>query len=109
MIYLVIATILGVILSAALFWYSGARGRFDEFSEVLGVVLATGSFIGLVSIATFGFQWAAAGHKAEMLNREFGTRYTQSEVFYAEDVIDEIHQIKRQRIEVNGDLLRGKK
>jgi len=107
MIYLVIATILGVILSAALLWYSGTCRRFDEFSEALGIILATESLIGLLFIATFGFQWAAAGHKAEMLNREFGTRYTQSEVFYAEDVIDEIRQIKRQRIEVNGDLLRG--
>lgn len=45
-----------------------------------------------------------AEYKARIINREFGTEYTQAEVFYAEDVIDVVKQLNRTRIEANGNL-----
>ena len=65
----------------------------------------------LTSIASFAFAlaaygWLAADAKADIINREYGTYYTQEEVFFASDVIDTIREIDRTRVEVNGDLMR---
>jgi hypothetical protein len=53
-----------------------------------------------------GFMYHAAKHKAEIINKKYGTKYTQDQVFYGGDVIEEILKTQRKRIEVNGNLLR---
>jgi hypothetical protein len=42
------------------------------------------------------------------MNREYGTSYTQEEMFFAADVIDTVRQLDRKRIEINGDIVRDK-
>jgi len=54
------------------------------------------------------WEWFAAEHKANIINREYGTNYTQTEIFYASEVIDTIRNLDRKRYEVNGDLLSDK-
>lgn len=38
-------------------------------------------------------------YKARIVNAEFGTNYSIAEIFFAEDVINEIREIKRVRLE----------
>jgi len=76
-------------------------------SEVIGPMFCIFAAIGLIFVSVGWFKYYAAGPKAEILNREFGTNYTQLEIFYASDVVDIIQQIKRTRIEANGNLLGG--
>lgn len=109
MIYLCIGVGIGIVLAIYLLWHSENSCRFEASSAVIGICIAVGCAIGLVWISIFGFNWVAAGHKAEIINREFGTHYTRSEVMYAEDVLDEVRQIRRQRIEVNGTISMEKK
>ena len=82
----------------------------DEYSFLgfAGFMLCIVGGIGLVMYCVLFFSYVSAGHKAKIINREFGTNYTQEEVFYAEDVIDAIAEVKRTRVELNGDLM-GKK
>lgn len=56
---------------------------------------ALGAAIGVCVL----YSWVSAETRAAIVNREYGTSYTQSEIFYAEDIIDTIRQIKRTRIE----------
>lgn len=72
------------------------------------LVIVMGGLVGFACVAgiTLSFDWMAAGAKAEIINREYGTNYTQRKIFYASDVIETIREIKRSRIEINGDLFR---
>lgn len=102
-----ISLILFVALCVSLLWYSerGCDGR-HIVSAILGVVGCIISFIGLVCAVFIGLEWAGAQHRADIINREYGTNYTQAEVFYASGVIDTVRELDRKRYEVNGDLFR---
>lgn len=70
----------------------------------VGAVLGAG---GLTVVLVFSYDWVASEHKAKVVNREYGTNYTREDIFYASDVIGTIREVQRQRIELNGNLLRG--
>jgi len=77
-----------------------------------------GWFISIVGLCGVGFtalsfsfttwSYKASSYKAVVINREFGTKYTAQEIYYASDVIETIKQMNRQRLEVNGDILKSK-
>ena len=83
----------------------GANGHRDRhmISELFCML-----GLGLCAIlyCFLAWNWIAAEHKMGIINREYGTSYTQAEVFYGSDVIDTVRQLDRKRYEVNGDLLR---
>jgi hypothetical protein len=83
------------------------HGSYSFFSQLVAPVFVFLGLFGLIAYTFICWDYFAAWHKAEIINREFGTSYTQIEVFYAESVIDTIQEIKRSRIEVNGDILNG--
>ena len=82
----------------------GYKLRHDLL-EVVGFTLIIGAGIAALTYALFVHLWFAAGYKAEIINREYGTTYTREEVFWASDVIDTVRELNRQRVEVNGDLM----
>ena len=45
--------------------------------------------------------------KADVINDSYGTNYSALQVMAAEDVIEEIREVKRTRIELNGNLING--
>jgi Fe2+ transport system protein B len=75
---------------------------------MLAPIFALIGFIGLAVYAFLIFSYIAAEHEAKIINREYGTNYSQIEVFYARGVIETIRELDRKRIEVNGDLITGK-
>lgn len=95
-------------MSVVLFKYGddGYKTR-HTFAAVIGLLLGIGSGIGALVYAFAVWGWLAADHKAQIINREYGTHYTQAEVFYASDVIETVRQLDRKRYEINGDLVRG--
>lgn len=105
----VIAVIAISLLSLALLYYS-ENGFRDSHSAAagFGIFIAIASALGWVFVGVAGWNWKAAGVKVDILNREYGTHYTQAEFFYARDVIDTVRELERKRIEVNGDLFRDK-
>jgi len=72
---------------------------YTVIGGMVGPSMISIGIIGLVLYMLFAFFYIAAGYQADILNREYGTHYTQSEVFYARDVIDKIQQL-------NGSLLK---
>lgn len=109
-----IAILVGLIalgaLAAVLVWFSTTA--YNTIAMVAGVAGAAGAvltLVGLVVWSACAAQWFGAGHKVRIINETFGTHYTQAEVFWAESVIDEVRELKRQRVELNGDLFRGEK
>ncbi len=105
MIEILIALVCFTALSAWL-W---SIGDYSFLSIVVAPISTTLGLIGFVIYAVFSWGYFAAGYKVEIINKEFGTHYTQEQLFYASDVIDEIRELKRTRIELNGDLTTGKK
>lgn len=80
-------------------------------AEFLGGACAFTFLAGLLLAGAFAVtavSWHGAGVKANILNSEYGTSYTQQDVFYASEVIDAVRELDRKRVEVNGDLLRDK-
>jgi cytochrome b subunit of formate dehydrogenase len=107
MLYILLAIIAGVVFEIVLY---KIQENSDSFWAVV-LVAVFGVALG-VSISAYvfaGFNWFAAEHKANIINREYGTNYTAQEVFWAEGVIETIRQIDRQRYELNGNLLNSQK
>lgn len=87
----------------------------DRMYTLLGMVTGTFGFIcmfaaaaGLIAYCALVFDYMSSEHKARIMNREYGTHYTQEEVFYASSVIDTVRELDRKRFEVNGDILKAK-
>jgi hypothetical protein len=73
---------------------------------ILGFIGCIISAVLWLFLAAFGVDWVSAQYKADIVNREYKTGYTQAEMFYASDVIDTVRELDRKRYEVNGDLMR---
>ena len=106
MILILIALLIGLVAGIALLVY--AKREDEMMLAVSGVIFLL--FIGIAAIvyAAAAFNYIGASYKAEIINREFKTQYTQAEVFWADDVIDAVRELDRQRIELNGNLIAGK-
>jgi len=104
MIYVIIAAVALVVFGAGLIWLGDDCS--SAAASISGVIMIVVSVIIWILIPLAGYSWVAAKTKAEIINREYGTHYTREEIFYADDIIDTIQQIKRKRIEVNGDLFK---
>ena len=76
----------------------------DAISFISGFVamlsLAAGVTVGALTPFYYG-----AGLKADLINAEYGTNYTREQMFFASDIIDTVREIKRQRVELNGNLM----
>lgn len=107
MLMILIAICAASICAAALFWTS-ERGYDTRHGVafVFGLLFAIGAGLTAVAYAFAGWSWFAAEHEARIINREYGTHYTQAEVFWASDVIDTVRELDRKRVEVNGDVMR---
>lgn len=104
MILILIAIIVTMVIGIAL-----VRTDTDtDINELFGVILLFLSGISGAIYSFVGWSYFAAEYKADIINREYGTNYTQEEVFWASDVIDTVRELNRQRIELNGDLLQDK-
>lgn len=75
---------------------------------IVGVFGGCASLLALVCYSFTVWKWIASEHQTNIINREYDTSYTREEVFYASDVIETVRQLNRNRIEVNGDILRDK-
>lgn len=105
--------LLAIITAAALsvvmlkFGNDGYTG-WHVFLFLCGVFSAAASAAALIVFSFAARDWIAAEHRAEIINREYGTSYTREEVFYASDVIETVRQLDRKRVEINGDILKNK-
>ena len=79
--------------------------KFEHIlAQIVGMVACTACLLALICGAIGTYSWYSSGHKAKIINREYNTNYTQEEIFYAEDVIETIREIKRQRNEVKVEV-----
>lgn len=79
------------------------------FAHICSVLFLASSAFSAFFIIFLGYLWVASEHRAELINRQLGTQYTREDVFYASEYIDEVREIQRKRIELNGDLITGDK
>jgi membrane-bound ClpP family serine protease len=106
MSYLVFATVVLIILGVACMMFDE---KYDNFALAFtGIASLIIGFILVIIVAIAGYCWVASETKARIINNEYGTKYTKEDIFYGHDVIDTIQQIKRQRIEINGNIMRDK-
>ena len=77
------------------------------FNDLICPIFAIVSGILILIYAGFSFSYFSSKYKADIINREYGTSYTQAEVFYASDVINTVRELNRSRIEakihIDGD------
>ncbi len=106
MLYLIIGAVVLLGLSIVCFVYDDNNNHI--LAVVVGVFSAAACFCMCIVIAIGGYCWVASGHKAKIINKEFDKNYTQEQIFYAESVVDEIRQLDRKRIEVNGNIFEGR-
>ena len=107
--YLIFAAIvLAFVIGVFLLKYSTDGYEINhDVSWFFGFLLCVASGITAIVYAFTVWSYISAEYKADIINREYGTNYTQKEIFYASDVIDSIRNLDRKRYEINGDLMRG--
>ena len=104
---ILIATICIIALVAVMVVFGRIyESEYSSFAGLVSVVSCIAVFCMAIVFFRLAFDWFAAEQKANIINREYRTAYTQKEIFYAEDVIDTIREIDRSRIEVNGSLFK---
>ena len=106
MILILVSIILAAVIAVFLLRHADNCNSAAAF--MFGMIIAVVSGISAVEYSFKAFEWFAAEMKASIINREYGTTYTQEEVFWASDVIDTIREIDRTRVELNGDLMQKK-
>jgi len=106
MLMILVAIIVAVVISGVVLFYADSNDSI--LAGVFGLFLACGAGFATIVFAIQGWNLIGAEYKANIINREYGTNYTQAEVFYASDVIDTIRQLDRQRIEINGNIMKNK-
>lgn len=107
MIYLFLGSL--ALIAAGAYFTDKFTDRYS-FGSLLAsfasVGFAIAGMIGLAITMIAGFEYKGAEHRANIINREYGTEYTQEEVFYASNVIDIVRELDRKRYEINGDIRR---
>lgn len=104
----ILIVIVGLIATALLYYGDAGCGWNHIITGLVGLTLLVLFGVSFVIFVGLSYDYVAAEYKTNIINKEFGTSYTQQEVFWAEDVIEEVRQLKRERMEVNGDLFRDK-
>ncbi len=105
-----IEILIAIIAFTALSTWGSKGNNFNSFFQcVLCPFAAVFGFMFLTVYAFVAWEYFAAGYKADLINKEFGTQYTQEQFFYASDMINEVRELKRKCIDINGDLMNGKK
>ena len=96
------AIILLAIVTYILFWYGelGCASRY-AWATILATISGGCTIFSVVCYLGSAYSWFAAEHKTNIINREYGTSYTQEEVFYASDVINTVRELYRQRLEIS--------
>lgn len=102
-----IEILIALIFLAGIGVYGATNDKWGFIGGALCPAFAATGMVGLVMYAGLALYYFGAEHKAEVINREFGTNYTQQEVFYAGGVIDIIREAQIKRVEINGDLITG--
>ena len=105
-VYLVSLVIVAVMSGLLFMWSMETDSLGGIIGFIAGLLGALASLVGGVALMVMAFGWNAAEHQARIINREYGTNYTQAEVFYASSVIDTVRELQRRRVEVNGDVFR---
>lgn len=105
MILILISIIVAGVIAAVIMHYG--VNRMDSIVAALGgASLALAAGFAAVMYAFTSWSWFAADYRSQIINREYGTNYTQQEIFWASDVIDTVRELDRKRYEVNGDFRR---
>lgn len=104
----------GLVVAAICAWIlmciaNDGYSAWHGLAALLSCLIAISAAFTGVAYVWQGWNWIAAEQKANIINREYGTNYTQEEVYFASDVIETVRQLDRKRIEVNGDLMRAGK
>lgn len=106
--YLVLLVALIGVSAALLIYSDNWDTGWHMLASIIGVIGAAASVLASIAGLFLAFGWSSAAYQAELINREYGTNYSQAEVFYASNVIDTVRHLDRKRIELSGDLLKDK-
>ena len=80
------------------------RADYDPtFLGVVGSLSCLSSAVFVLALAVYAPKWVGAKYKADIVNREYGTTYSQAEMFYAGEVIDVVRELDRKRYQVRID------
>jgi hypothetical protein len=74
-------------------------------SYIIGPFTLVFSIFGFIVYLAVAWGYFASGYKADIINKEYGSNYTQEQVFYASGVIEEIRNLDRKRIQLDGNLI----
>lgn len=102
MLIIYAGSLIALAIASYVLWEIGDSGCsfMNSLAGFIGFLLGIVSGFGAIISLVLCFSWFAAEQQANVINREYGTNYTQQEIFYASNVINTIQEVQRQRNEV---------
>jgi hypothetical protein len=77
----------------------------DDFRDIVGILLVVfigaALFVGLIGLAMGSVEYFGSCKKADLINSEFGTEYTCSEIFWAGATVEDVIKGKKHRLDIN--------
>lgn len=107
LVIVALIALVAICVSGAIF--ISVTNEFEFGGGLVSFIAGAAGVCVAIYIATMGFSYKAAEYKAKIINREYGTEYTQKEVFYASDVINTIRELDRSRVEATINIKEGGK
>lgn len=101
MIWLYVACVLLVVLTVAGFVFASHDWDTEIPGAIIGTISGILALIMIISTTVVTVNYVSAGPRAKLLNDSFGTHYTADDIFYGDDIVKEVIQGKRSRIDLN--------
>jgi uncharacterized membrane protein len=85
--------------------FISALGSCETSAAIVGGFCGMIALVALFMAIVMPFimvDYIGSSVKAELINTECGTNYTPKQIFFAEDIVEEIREVQRTRIEIQG-------
>jgi len=89
----------GLVLAAICVWW-GKEGNAEIIPAIGATLGVIGVIVSGILILAYSMALAGAPVKAKLLNESYGTHYTTEDLIWGDDIIKEVIQGKRSRLDV---------
>lgn len=106
MTYLIYAALCntGLLLSA---FFLFCTEKYSK-TQLLGAMLGYVAGVLYIILTIFSYGYVKASVQAELINAQYGTEYTTNQIYFASDIIDEVSEAKRSRIDMRSHISKEK-
>ncbi len=91
---------IGVLLVLTIVGWTLAFRESSSFGIIVSFLASLALVVMIIWTSVLLWNHSASGARADLLNRSFGTHYTPDDIFYGDDIVRQVIQGYRSRIDI---------